>query len=605
MSSNISKQDQLEQNKSDLWKMRHTAEHVLHQAVKELYPDIHLAMGPATGEGFYFDFDSSPEGKAAVKISEDDFPKIEQRMQEIIDKNLPLIKQEVSLAEARQLFADNPYKLEWLDEIEEKGELVTIFWTGEPNQPGSMVDLCAGPHVASTGEVKAFKLLSVAGAYWRGSEKNKMLTRIYGTAFFTQQELDEYLAQRAEIEKRDHRRLGQELELFFIDEMVGKGLIMWLPKGTIIKDEVEKLAKEKEAAAGYVRVSTPHIAKDELFLTSGHLPYYKDSMYPPMEMDDGTYYLKAMNCPHHHRIFVHRPRSYKELPLRIAEYGTCYRNELSGTLAGLLRVRGLTMNDAHMYCRKDQIKDEFKAVMQLTMDYFNIFGLNDYWFRLSKWSPDHTDKYINEPANWEFSQQVLREVLEEMNVKFVEADDEAAFYGPKVDVQFKSVTGREETMSTIQLDFLAKERFGLSYVDADGKENHEVFVIHRAPLSVHERFMAFLIEHYAGAFPLWLSPVQVALVPISEDQHDFAKKVQSQLEGQGVRVEMMAEAESMQNKIRKAAKHKVPYTLIIGKKEVAEQAVSVRQRGNKDLGVMPVDQFIAQAKQEIDSKNNW
>lgn len=605
MSSNISKQDQLEQNKSDLWKMRHTAEHVLHQAVKELYPDIHLAMGPATEEGFYFDFDSSPEGKAAVKISEDDFPKIEQRMQEIIDKNLPLIKQEVSLAEARQLFADNPYKLEWLDEIEEKGELVTIFWTGEPNQPGSMVDLCAGPHVASTGEVKAFKLLSVAGAYWRGSEKNKMLTRIYGTAFFTQQELDEYLAQRAEIEKRDHRRLGQELELFFIDEMVGKGLIMWLPKGTIIKDEVEKLAKEKEAAAGYVRVSTPHIAKDELFLTSGHLPYYKDSMYPPMEMDDGTYYLKAMNCPHHHRIFVHRPRSYKELPLRIAEYGTCYRNELSGTLAGLLRVRGLTMNDAHMYCRKDQIKDEFKAVMQLTMDYFNIFGLNDYWFRLSKWSPDHTDKYINEPANWEFSQQVLREVLEEMNVKFVEADDEAAFYGPKVDVQFKSVTGREETMSTIQLDFLAKERFGLSYVDADGKENHEVFVIHRAPLSVHERFMAFLIEHYAGAFPLWLSPVQVALVPISEDQHDFAKKVQSQLEGQGVRVEMMAEAESMQNKIRKAAKHKVPYTLIIGKKEVAEQAVSVRQRGNKDLGVMPVDQFIAQTKQEIDSKNNW
>jgi threonyl-tRNA synthetase len=599
------KQDQLDQEKSPLWKMRHTAEHVMHQAIKELFPDVHLAMGPATEEGFYCDFDASPDGKTAVKISEDDFSRIEQRMQELIAKDLPLIRQELSLTEARQIFAHNPYKLAWLDEIETKGEQVTVFWTGEPTQATSMVDLCAGPHAKSTGEIKAFKLLSVAGAYWRGSEKNKMLTRIYGTAFFSQAELDSFLQQRAEIEKRDHRRLGQELELFFIDEMVGKGLIMWLPKGTILRDQIEQLAKDKEAAAGYQRVSTPHIAKEELFLTSGHLPYYKDSMYPPMSMDDGNYYLKAMNCPHHHRIFGHRPRSYKELPLRLAEYGTCYRNELSGAVSGLLRVRGMTMNDAHIYCTREQIKSEFTAVLRLTMEYFAIFGLKEYWFRLSKWSPDHTDKYINEPANWEFSEQVLREVLQEMNVHFVEAEDEAAFYGPKVDVQFRSVVGREETMSTIQLDFLAKARFQLGYIDDTGQVNHEVFVIHRAPLSVHERFLAFIIEHYAGAFPTWLAPVQVALVPISDQQHSYAQEVAHTLKSHGIRVEVLKEAESMQNKIRKAAAQKVPYTLILGKKEVIEQAVSVRQRGNKDLGVMSVDTFAAKVTEEIVTKSSW
>ncbi len=600
--------EQLSKKSADeqaLWSLRHTAEHVLHQAVKELYPDIQLAMGPATEEGFYFDFDASPEGKEPIVISEANFPKIEKKMREIIKKNWPLVRQEISPEEARALFADNPYKLEWINQIEARGEKVTVYWTGEPGRQGSMVDLCSGPHVATTGEVKAFKLLSVAGAYWHGDEKNKMLTRIYGTAFPTQEELEQYLFQLEEAKKRDHRKLGKELELFFIDDMVGKGLVMWLPNGTIVRDEVEKLAREMEKKAGYVRVVTPHIAKEELFLTSGHLPYYKDSMYPPMEMDDGTYYLKAMNCPHHHRIFLHKPRSYKELPLRLAEYGTCYRNELSGTLAGLLRVRALAMNDAHMYCRKDQIKEEFAGVLKLTMEYFKIFGLQDYWFRLSKWSPDHTEKYIDEPENWEYAENVLREVLQSMNVPFVEAEDEAAFYGPKVDVQFKSVIGREETMSTIQLDFAAKKRFGLSYVDKDGKENNEVFVIHRAPLSVHERFMAFLIEHFAGAFPLWMAPLQAVVIPISQDQQKYAEKLTQLLRAQNIRIENWDEAESMQNRIRKAETQKVPYMFIVGKTEESNETVSVRRRGKKSDGEWAVTQLLEKIKKEIEEKAQW
>jgi threonyl-tRNA synthetase len=599
-----SKQDQLDAQKRYLWKLRHTAEHILQQAVKELYPSIHLAMGPATQEGFYFDFDSTPKGRDAVKISEEMFPKIEKLMKEIIQRNLSLIRQEISVAEARELFADNPYKLEWIDGIEEKGELVTIYWTGEPNQPGSMVDLCAGPHVAKTGEVKAFKLLSVAGAYWHGDEKNKMLTRIYGTAFETQEELDEYLHLQEEAKKRDHRKLGQELELFFIDELVGKGLIMWLPKGQVVKEQIEKLAEEMEAKAGYQRVSTPHIAKEELYLKSGHLPYYKESMYPPMTMDDGTYFLKSMNCPHHHRIFQHKPRSYKEMPLRFAEYGTCYRNELSGTLAGLLRVRGMAMNDAHIYCTKEQIETEFKGVLQLTRSYFELFGLNDYWFRLSKWDPNNTAKYINEPENWSMAEAVLRKVLEEVGVPFFEADDEAAFYGPKVDVQFKSVIGREETMSTIQLDFLAKSRFGLSYVDESGAMNNEVFVVHRAPLSVHERFLAFLIEHYAGAFPVWLSPEQVKILPIADRHQEYTQQVAAQFKEAGLRVSVDTSSETLGKKIRNAQLEKVPYMAIIGDSEVESNTISVRPRNTERLSKdqmqasYPVSEFVAKVVQE-------
>jgi threonyl-tRNA synthetase len=599
----MSKANEKLENKSaseqQLLKLRHTAEHILHQAVKELYPSIHLAMGPATDEGFYFDFDSSPENGDKVVISEADFPKIEKRMARIIQQNLPLIRQEVAVAEARELFKGNPYKQEWLNDIEAKGEKVTIYWTGEPGVKNSMVDLCAGPHVERTGEIKAFKLLSVAGAYWHGDEKNKMLTRIYGTAFLTQAELDAFIWQKEEAKKRDHRKLGRELELYFIDDVVGKGLVMWLPKGTIVRDEIEKLVKEKEQAAGYQRVVTPHIAKEELFLTSGHLPYYKDSMYPPMVMDDGTYYLKAMNCPHHHRIYGFKPRTYREMPLRLAEYGTCYRNELSGTLSGLLRVRALAMNDAHMYCTKDQIKAEFEGVLRLTQEYFKIFGLENYWFRLSKWDPSHTEKYINEPENWEFAEGVIREVLQKMGVPFVEVADEAAFYGPKVDVQFKSVIGREETMSTIQLDFAAKKRFGLSYVDESGEKNDQVFVIHRAPLSVHERFMAFLLEHYAGAFPTWLSPVQVKVLPIADRHNVYAGEVAAALKAAGVRVELDDRSERLPAKVRDSELMKNPYMLVIGDAEAEAKTVTVRRHGNREQTQQGLAEFVAQVKQEI------
>lgn len=586
-----------------LWKMRHTAEHVLHQAVKELYPSIHLAMGPATDEGFYFDFDASPEGVEPVKISEDDFPNIEKRMQELIARNLPLLREEVSPEEAEKLFAGNPYKQEWISLAAQRGEKITLYWTGKQGESGSMVDLCAGPHVESTGVIRAFKLLSVAGAYWHGDEKNKMLTRIYGTAFFSQKELDAYLELREEAKRRDHRKLGKELELFFIDEVVGKGLVMWLPKGAAVKEQIENYAKEQEAKAGYVRVSTPHIAREDLYLTSGHLPYYKESMYPPMVMDDATYYMKAMNCPHHHRIFLHKPHSYKELPLRLAEYGTCYRNELSGTLAGLLRVRALAMNDAHIYCRKDQIKDEFAAVVRLTQGYFETFGLENYWFRLSKWDPAHTDKYISQPDNWKYSEQILREVLQDLQVPFVEADDEAAFYGPKVDVQFKSVIGREETMSTIQLDFVAKERFNLSYIDESGTENHEVFVIHRAPLSTHERFIAFLLEHYAGAFPTWLAPVQVKVLPIADRHHDYAQTVVESLNAEGIRVELDDRSERLQAKIRDAQLQKVPYMLVVGDTEAKDQTVAVRKRSGGNQEVISLKDFTNKTVAEIKTRS--
>lgn len=563
--------------------LRHSCAHLLAAAVMELWPTTKRTIGPAIDSGFYFDFEFE------TPISESDFPAIEERMHAIAKTWKDFSRQEVSVNEAKNEYQDNPYKQELIEEFAAKGEVLSMYKSGDYS------DLCRGGHVEHPDEeLRYFKLLSVAGAYWRGSEKNAMLTRIYGTCFPSQKELDAHLEMLEEAKKRDHRKIGKDQELFFIDEMVGKGLIMWLPNGTILRDQVEKLAKEQEEKAGYVRVATPHIAKEELFLTSGHLPYYKESMYPPMVMDDGTYYLKAMNCPHHHRIFQHTPRSYKELPLRIAEYGTCYRNELSGALAGLLRVRGMSMNDAHIYARKDQIKEEFSNVLKLTMEYFKIFGLKDYWFRLSKWDPAHTEKYIDEPENWELSQNVLREVLQELDVKFVEADDEAAFYGPKVDVQFKSAIGREETMSTIQLDFAAKKRFGLEYVDESGAQSTEVFVIHRAPLSVHERFLAFMIEHFAGAFPLWLSPIQAVIIPISQDQQPYAQGLLEKLQAAGIRVENWNEAESMQNRIRKAEHQKIPYMLVVGNKEAQAETVSVRARGNVNRGVWEVEKFIQQ-----------
>ena len=578
-------------DQSQLDILRHSAAHLLAAAVLELWPGTKNTIGPSIANGFYYDFEFKKP------ISENDLEKIETKMHELIADWNEFKREEVTVERAKQAFSENKYKLELIDEFAEEGKTLSFYHSGK------FTDLCRGGHVEKPNkELKYFKLLSLAGAYWRGSEKNTMLTRIYGTAFPTKKELDEYMLMLEEAKKRDHRKIGQEQELFFFDQAVGKGLPMWLPKGTIIKNEIEKYAIAMETQYGYDRVSTPHLAKEELYLTSGHLPYYKDSMYPPMEMDDGTYYLKAMNCPHHHLIYKSKPRSYRDLPIRLAEYGTVYRNELSGTLAGLLRVRSLQMNDAHIYCSKDQIKDEVNKVIELTLQVFKAFKLTDFWFRLSKWSPEHKEKYFDEPENWEYCQNILREVLIANKVEFEEADDEAAFYGPKIDVQFKSVIGREETMSTIQLDFVAKTRFQLMYTDNEGHDNNEVFVIHRAPLSTHERFIAFLIEHFAGIWPVWLSPIQVGILSVSKEHHEYCNTLASKFTTAGIRTDVDNANETVGNKIRKATKDKIPYILVIGEKEIKSEHLMVRVRGQQELLEIGTDEFIARVLQEIKDK---
>ncbi len=573
--------------------IRHSLSHLMSMAIEEIYPKVGLGVGPAIDNGFYQDYDL-PEA-----ITPEILPKLEKRMREMIKDKIMFERHQVSLKEALEFYKHDPYKTEMIHGLKAAGEKKVSFY-----KSGFFDNLCDGPHVKSTREIdpEAFKLTKIAGAYWRGSEKNKMLTRIYGIAFATQAELDEYLKMMAEAEKRDHRKIGKEQELFFFDDLVGKGLPIWLPKGAIIRTEIEKLAIEKESQAGYERVVTPLLGKKELYITSGHLPYYEDSMYPAMEMDDGIYYLKAMNCPHHHLIFRSKLRSYRDLPLRLAEYGVCHRNELSGTLAGLLRVRVMTMNDAHIYCTQGQIEDEFKGVINLILDYFKIFGIKEHWFRLSEWDPKHTEKYINQPKNWKYSQNLLKKVLSNLGVKYTEAVDEAAFYGPKVDVQFKSALGREETLSTIQLDFLAKERFNLNYVDKDGRENNEVFVIHRAPLSVHERFSAFLIELYAGVWPVWLSPVQVKILSVGQAHIDYCQKLAAEFKQAGVRVEVDQADETVGNKIRKAVEEKIPYVLVIGDKEVGSDKLSVRDRGEKNTRQIGKKEFMDEVNNVIKEK---
>ncbi len=572
---------------------RHSLAHLLGAAVMELYPDAQITLGPAIDEGFYYDI------KFVKPLSSDDLPKIEEQMKKILPTWKTVSHKELSKEEALVHYKGNIFKEELINEIAERGEIITLYTMGD------FVDLCRGGHTddLSVIDPESFKLDRIAGAYWRGSEKNPMLTRIYGLAFESKEDLEKHLEMRAEAEKRDHRKIGQEQKLFFVDDMIGKGLIMWQPNGTIIRDEVEKLAKEKEASQGYVRVVTPHLAKEELFTTSGHLPYYKGDMYPAMVMDDGTYYLKAMNCPHHHIMFRHEKHSYRDLPIRFAEYGTVYRNELSGTLAGLLRVRCLAMNDAHIYCRKDQVKEEFEKALRLTIEYFEIFNITDYWFRLSKWEPKHTDKYIDEPKNWAYTESVIREILDEMGVKYVEVEDEAAFYGPKVDIQVKSVIGRTETMSTVQLDFAAKKRFGLIYTDNEGKENNEVFVIHRAPLSTHERFIAVLIEHYAGIWPTWLAPLQVAVLPIGEMHEEYAKDVAQTLKDAGVRVELWTD-DGLGKRIRKAKVEKVPYQIVIGDKEKDAGTVTVEGRNDLKLEAIKLEDFVGRITEEIKNRKD-
>ena len=574
--------------------MRHSLAHVLMQALERLYDAI-PGVGPAIDNGFYHDFDANHQA------AEEDLPTIEAEMKKIIKAKLAITKKVMPIAAGIKLLRAKKYRytLALAQDLKTAGATEISFY-----EQGDFINMCKGPHVSSTGDINAaaFKLTKVAGAYWKGDEKNKMIQRIYGVAFASKKALDEHLAMLAEAAKRDHRKIGQEQEIFYIDELVGKGLPIWLPNGTIIKDEIEKFAKEMENKYGYSRVSTPHVAKKELYLTSGHLPYYEYDMYPAMEMDDGTYYLKAMNCPHHHLIYKSKPRSYRDLPVRLAEYGTVYRNELSGTLAGLLRVRSLQMNDAHIYCRPDQLQQEIKSVLELILYYFKVFGFKKYRFRLSKWDPKRGDKYIAEPANWEFAERILREALRESKVEFTEAEDEAAFYGPKIDVQFTSIIGREETMSTIQLDFAAKSRFNLTYVDKKGKDNNEVFVIHRAPLSIHERLMAFLIEHYAGNWPVWLAPAQVKLVAVGEKHVSHCEQLAVELRAHNIRVEVDASDETVGNKIRKAAAEKVPYMLVIGDKEMNSSQLNVRDRGSKETRNIEKGKFIEEVAEKVKSK---
>jgi len=577
--------------------LRHSCAHLLAAAVLKFYPDAKPTIGPSIDEGFYYDFDFDN-----VKISEDDLPKIEEEMKKMVKSWDGFERIEKSSDQAIEYFKNNPYKLELIEELIQKGEKITFYKSGD------FIDLCRGGHTPyPKSNIKHFKLLSIAGAYWRGDEKNKMLTRIYGTAFPTKDELEKYLWQKEEAKKRDHRKLGAELELFTFDDMVGPGLVLWLPKGTIIREELERFAKKTEKAWGYQRVATPHLAKKILFETSGHLPYYKESMYPGMKLDDGEYYLKAMNCPAHHLIYRSKPRSYKDLPIRLAEYGTVYRYELSGTLAGLLRVRGMTMNDSHIYCRKDQIKSEFLRVVELHKYYYKVFGITDYYMRLSLHDPKNKSKYIDEPDSWSFSENAIREVLKESKLPFIEKMDEAAFYGPKVDFQIKSVIGREESISTVQLDFAAKKRFNLNYIDNDGKEK-EVYVIHRAPLGTHERFIAFLIEHYAGKFPLWLSPVQLTLIPISEKHVDTSRIIADHLISKDFRVEVDDRNERMQAKIRDATLQKVPFIGIIGDKEIErfdaknpeEALISLRKRDEGDLGQNSISEILQTFQKELE-----
>ena len=527
------------------------------------------------------------------KITDEDLLVLEKKMNELAKKNSIFERKFMPKQEAIDYFTQkgDEYKLDLLQNLTD-GQIT--FYT-----QGNFTDLCRGPHIPHTGSIKAIKLMSVAGAYWKGDEKNKQLTRVYGVTFPAQKELDEYLAMLEEAKKRDHRKLGKELGIYTMDDDTGQGLPLWLPNGTIIIEELEKLAKETEGAAGYKRVVTPHIAKESMYLTSGHLPYYADSMFPPMELDGTKYYLKAMNCPHHHKIFDAEPKSYKDLPFRIAEYGTCYRYEQSGELFGLMRVRCLHMNDAHIYCNKEQFADEFRAVNDMYLKYFNIFGVDKYVMRLSLHDPAKLgQKYVDEPELWQQTETMVRKVLIESNIPFIEVQDEAAFYGPKIDVQIWSAIGREFTLATNQVDFNSGNKFKLTYTTKDNGTDVPL-IIHRAPLGTHERFIGFLLEHYAGKFPAWLAPLQVKILPISDKFMDYANTILKTLKNADIRAEIDDRNEKIGKKIRDTEMAKVPYMLVIGEKEMAESTVAVRRQGKGDLGVKGLDAFTADLAAEI------
>jgi threonyl-tRNA synthetase len=608
---------------TDLHTMRHSAAHLMAAAIQRIWPAARFGVGPAISNGFYYDvlFDEP--------IGDEDLIAIAEKMKEIQKEALPYRRDELSvdaaIAEMNKL--GQPFKVELLNLLKEKGSTAVSKETGDSDvvaseadgkgvstvsfyTVGDFIDLCRGPHVARTSDIGPYKLSHIAGAYWRGNERNQQLQRIYGLCFGTQEELEKEVWRIEQTRLRDHRRLGKELQLFTFSPEVGSGLPLWLPKGTVLRDELELLAQQEERRDGYQRVVTPVITKENLYYRSGHLPYYKEDMYQPMDIDGEKFYLRPMNCPHHHQIYLAQPHSYRELPVRIAEYGNVYRYEPSGALSGLMRTRGFTQNDAHIYCRFDQAKDEFLRVMRLHARYYELIGITDFSMRLALPDLAKLDKYVNEPEKWLEALEIIRAAMKESGYQYVEAEGEAAFYGPKVDFMIKSAIGTEYAISTNQLDFLATDRFELNYVGEDGAR-HPVYVIHRAPLGSHERFVAFLIEHFAGAFPTWLSPVQIRMIPVADRHVDYARQTADfftnanvQTGTGGLRVEVDDSSERMQKKIRQGQLEKIPYLLVVGDKEAAAGTAAVRLRSGKDLGAMPLERILERVRIEAESRKD-
>ena len=571
----------------------HSTAHLMAHAVKKLFPDAKVTIGPAIENRFYYDFDIDGT------FSDEDLVRIEKKMRELVANDHVVKRMELTRGEAVKLFNEmnESYKVEIIEQIE--GDDNISAYT-----QGDFTDLCRGPHVPLTGKIKYFKLLNTSGAYWRGNENNKMLQRIYGTAFSSKKALNKYLKFLEEAKNRDHRKLGKELALFTFDEEVGPGLPLWLPNGTVIIDELEALAKETEDKAEYQRVRTPHLSKGSLYEKSGHLEHYQETMYPSMDVDGIEYYVKPMNCPHHHKIYAAHPKSYRDLPVRLSEYGTCYRYEKSGQLFGLMRVRGMQMNDAHIYCTPQQFKDEFLAVCNMYLYYFDIFGIDKYQLRLGLHNPEGLGgKYIDEPELWKQTEAEVRQALIEGNIDHEEISGEAAFYGPKIDVQVWSAIGKEFTLATNQVDFAIPKRFGLTFTDEAGQEQTPL-CIHRAPLSTHERIIGFLIEHYGGDFPLWLAPIQVAVLPVSDKVIDYAKNVETALKEAGIRVQLNGQPNKVGAKIRQAELQRINVMLVVGEKEAQDNQVALRRRFKGDLGTQSLDDVVTELKTEIETRRN-
>ncbi|WP_195863593.1 threonine--tRNA ligase [Aerococcus urinae] len=584
------KNKETEQEALDI--LRHSSAHLLAQALRRLYPNIKFGVGPAIENGFYYDTDNG-QGQ---QVSEEDLPRVEAEMEKIVKEDYPVEGKEVSREEAKEIFKNDPYKLEIIADLPEDATLTTY-------SQGEFTDLCRGGHVPSTGYIKHFKLLSLAGAYWRGNSDNAMMQRVYGTSYFNEKDLKEDLKRREEAKERDHRKIGKELDLFMIDPKTGQGLPFWLPNGATIRRQVERYIVDKEVQASYQHVYTPIMADVDLYKTSGHWDHYSDDMFPTMDFEDGeSFVLRPMNCPHHIRVYQNKVHSYRELPIRIAELGMMHRYEKSGALSGLQRVREMTLNDSHIFVRLDQIKDEFKNILRFMQDAYHDFNITDYRYRLSYRDPKDTKKYFDDDEMWEKAQSMLKEAMDELGLDYFEAEGEAAFYGPKLDVQVKTALGNEETLSTIQLDFLLPEKFDVTYVGEDGQNTHRPVMIHRGIVSTMERFVAYLIEEYKGAFPTWLAPQQAILIPVNENQHaDYVYQVANRMRSEGLRIEVDDRNEKMGYKIREAQTRKVPYQLVFGDNEIENGTVTVRCYGSKKTETVDLDEFLSMIHAEIES----